>query len=570
MITNNDQRVAPIHINREIYLSTPLVDSVPMGLNQVIIHTPSTPQSQTYTDKNENNKKENDPTRNQSSQFNRRVSLSTPPLSNVPTGLTPMMVLTPSTPQNRTNTDKKRSNKRENSPTPNHSNQLPKETLPISINIVVGPEEPKPDNRTSAQDRATTKTDNLAAVNIQTIPTTKVRNTTQNQSKIGENNALKPTISAQKQRDQESPGTVTVVTLASSEEETSSTEDTHSHDDQPDRQRKNILNQPYSKTDMTLQEEIGNTTTNRPTTKQDPLPAISQRTFSSQIRSALRAGSSLIDDNESTTASTSTHNSIKQPPRTNHTYEGGTLINKNQGLLKYIEEQNSTVSPPRPHHHPDTINPRETTGVVIFRPCPTSTVTRVDYTNNQTQKHGRTTAITQQATHTPSQYPITRKKCEGIIYRLTPVGRSDHPGHQAGTCYTHQRNHNNSQRPVSEATEWALQQTRDSDGNNNFHQDAGGNLTTTNLGHPHCNYCKLPSHSRQKCAFRLRDLEHNIDTFKSWIPIRYPTVRDRSHLSCSLMGLQILIPSTSEFMRLQSVKHTKQNQPLASTICRRR
>ena len=36
-------------------------------------------------------------------------------------------------------------------------------------------------------------------------------------------------------------------------------------------------------------------------------------------------------------------------------------------------------------------------------------------------------------------------------------------------------------------------------------------MTTTNLGHPHCNYCKLPSHSRQKCAFRLRDLEHNID-----------------------------------------------------------
>ena len=108
-------------------------------------------------------------------------------------------------------------------------------------------------------------------------------------------------------------------------------------------------------------------------------------------------------------------------------------------------------------------------------------------------------------------YPITRKKCGGTIYRLAQVGRSNHPGHQAGPCYTHQRPDNNNQQVISKRPDWALQQTRDSNGNNNFHQDAEGNLSTTNLGHPHCNYCKLPSHSRQKCAFRLRDLEHNID-----------------------------------------------------------
>jgi hypothetical protein len=72
-----------------------------------------------------------------------RVSLSTPHTSNVHTGLTPIVVITPSTPQKQTNTNEKRSSKRETSPIHNHSDQLTEGTLPEEINTVVDLEELK-------------------------------------------------------------------------------------------------------------------------------------------------------------------------------------------------------------------------------------------------------------------------------------------------------------------------------------------------------------------------------------------------------------------------------------------
>ena len=200
----------------------------------------------------------------------------------------------------------------------------------------------------------------------------------------------------------------------------------------------------------------------------------------------------------------------------------------NQRISQYIRGQDSTVSPPRPpkmklnmrgnadtytgarakvtneqhkniptvtthtHHHGSvTEGFQEATGVVIFRPrtksAPATPV--IDENNNPTT--------------TPSMYPTTRKRCRGTIYRLAQVGRSNHPGQQVGPCYTHQRPNSNSQHISSKVPEWALQQTKDENGNDNFHQNEEGKLITTSLGHPHCNYCKLPSHSRQKCAFRL-------------------------------------------------------------------
>ena len=73
--------------------------------------------------------------------------------------------------------------------------------------------------------------------------------------------------------------------------------------------------------------------------------------------------------------------------------------------------------------------------------------------------------------------------------------------------------HRDSQNPRGDTTSpaWELAQTRDPQGVDNFHQDSNGKLTTTGSGYPQCNYCKLPNHSRQRCTFRLKDLENNID-----------------------------------------------------------
>ena len=107
--------------------------------------------------------------------------------------------------------------------------------------------------------------------------------------------------------------------------------------------------------------------------------------------------------------------------------------------------------------------------------------------------------------------PTTRNSCDGTLYRLTPIGNSDHPGHQIGPCYTHPNISGNTPSNWSDNDQWSLIQTTDPQGINNFNQNPNGRLTTTNLGYPECNYCKLPSHSRQKCAFRLKDLENDID-----------------------------------------------------------
>ena len=107
--------------------------------------------------------------------------------------------------------------------------------------------------------------------------------------------------------------------------------------------------------------------------------------------------------------------------------------------------------------------------------------------------------------------PTTRNSCDGTLYRLTPIGNSDHPGHQMGPCYTHPNVSGITPSSWSDDDHWSLIQTTDPQGINNFNQTPNGRLTTTNLGYPECNYCKLPSHSRQKCAFRLKDLENDID-----------------------------------------------------------
>ena len=114
--------------------------------------------------------------------------------------------------------------------------------------------------------------------------------------------------------------------------------------------------------------------------------------------------------------------------------------------------------------------------------------------------------------HTNKDRPaITRNSCDGTLHRLIPIGHSDHPGHQVGPCYTHPKRGTDTPTDWDDDNQWSLIQTADYQGVNNFNQTPNGRLTTTSLGYPECNYCKLPSHSRQRCTFRLRDLENDID-----------------------------------------------------------
>ena len=130
--------------------------------------------------------------------------------------------------------------------------------------------------------------------------------------------------------------------------------------------------------------------------------------------------------------------------------------------------------------------------------------------------HNNNTSIRRRTPHHTSQEKpaTTRNSCDGTLHRLIPIGQSDHPGHQVGPCYTHPKRGAHTPPGWDEHNQWSLIQTTDCQGVNNFNQTPDGKLTTTSLGYPECNYCKLPSHSRQRCTFRLRDLENDIDRYQ--------------------------------------------------------
>ena len=61
--------------------------------------------------------------------------------------------------------------------------------------------------------------------------------------------------------------------------------------------------------------------------------------------------------------------------------------------------------------------------------------------NNNVQANLRTTTPTQrEESSTPTIHTTSRGTCNGTIYRLTPMGKSNHPVHQAGPCHTHPQN----------------------------------------------------------------------------------------------------------------------------------
>ena len=103
--------------------------------------------------------------------------------------------------------------------------------------------------------------------------------------------------------------------------------------------------------------------------------------------------------------------------------------------------------------------------------------------------------------------PATRERCNGTLYRLSPIGKSSSPMQQKSPCHTHSQNTSS----TTTGSAWELTQTQDPYGINNFHQDPNGKIVITTQGKPRCNYCKHPNHERQRCPFRLRDLQYNID-----------------------------------------------------------
>ena len=132
--------------------------------------------------------------------------------------------------------------------------------------------------------------------------------------------------------------------------------------------------------------------------------------------------------------------------------------------------------------------------------------------NNNVQANFRPIIPTQQQeSNVPTSQAATRGRCDDTLHRLAPMGQSNSQIHQTSPCRTHPHCDSQNIRDNTTNPAWELAQTKDPQGINNFHQDSNGKLITTDSGSPQCNYCKLPNHARQRCAFRLKDLDYNID-----------------------------------------------------------
>ena len=319
------------------------------------------------------------------------------------------------------------------------------------------PEKLKSDARLLIPILATSDVNNPANNTNQAISTTRIRNDTQGHFHIRENTPA-ATTSTKIQRSSGSPDTTTIIALTSSDKDTDNTGENHHDGEQPNQHQEDILDQKYPKPRFKLGAEITNT-------------------FGAEnlLREERKLPPTGTNTPIGTDPSTDMSNVVQtERPSTNN---NNWNYHTNHRLSRYIQRQDSTISPPRPpkmktsphdnnnahigarttleakelpsktptatvhpgHHNLAAEGFRETTGVVIFKPRPQSaSATTVADENNNLMRACRTTKPTpQQSTIIPSIYPITRKKCRGTIYRLAQVGRSDHPGHQAGPCYTH-------------------------------------------------------------------------------------------------------------------------------------
>ena len=132
--------------------------------------------------------------------------------------------------------------------------------------------------------------------------------------------------------------------------------------------------------------------------------------------------------------------------------------------------------------------------------------------NNNVQSNTRAVTPTpQQTPNAPTAQTTTRGKCDGTLHQLTHMGKSNSPVHQTSQGRIHPQPNGQNPENNTDNSAWELAQTRDPRGINNFHQNSNGKLVMASGGRPKCNYCEKPNHGRQRCAFRLADLEHNID-----------------------------------------------------------
>ena len=143
-----------------------------------------------------------------------------------------------------------------------------------------------------------------------------------------------------------------------------------------------------------------------------------------------------------------------------------------------ITTQNSakiTIVPQRPNitQQDNTANPTQ----------PKQEASKNRDLNNNVQANVETnTPIQCPNSNTPTVSTKTCSTCDGTIYRLTPMGKSNRPIHQTGPCHTHPRDDNRDPQRDTENSGWELAQTKHPKGVNNFKQDSNGKLTTTGLG----------------------------------------------------------------------------------------
>ena len=105
----------------------------------------------------------------------------------------------------------------------------------------------------------------------------------------------------------------------------------------------------------------------------------------------------------------------------------------------------------------------------------TITITHRDLNNNDQDSTKAIPPTQQRTTNTSVSTLATRGRCNGTLYRLSPMGRPNNPMQQKSTCHIHSQNI----APTTTVSAWELTQTQDLQGIDNFHQDPDGKLAIT-------------------------------------------------------------------------------------------
>ena len=103
---------------------------------------------------------------------------------------------------------------------------------------------------------------------------------------------------------------------------------------------------------------------------------------------------------------------------------------------------------------------------------------------------------------------IPSHKREVCRFRLAGIRRAHHP--DSGNLQSRRQQ----KQPTSAIEPWGQNQshwyTPPLEGHDNYHLAPNGTLLLSSRGHPMCNCCGIPSHKREACRFRARDVGENL------------------------------------------------------------